>query len=247
MSTQRLFNISTVADDLTREEAITQIAYTLDYLAQTSEEIFGRIEASIKSARDKLKTHDSRISLVNLKVNSIKGHSNKATKIYSSAKYPIRDPADENNTMSISLDKWSQLYVSSEIGNMKHKLHKYTVPYSTFDELSFKEKFSEFSVPGVIDTNKNSNKALSSEENTSLGSVLSDQIESTTSLLLFNTAQHPYKQTLIKDPLGDLDLKRKYDPAAVGDNTDIYEAPQSILKGNILFLNFLYCCDCEVT
>jgi hypothetical protein len=241
MSTQRLFNISTISDDLTREEAITQIAFTLDYLAQASAEVFGRVDTSIQSARDKLHGYDARIGLVNRKVDAIKGYANKATKVFSSAKYPVPDQAASQADVvdAITLKKWSQLYVSGEVVNMRHKLHKYTTPYAPFDELAFKDKFLEFAPPpGLLDANKNSHMGREGEEvNASMGSVLADSIESVTSLLLFNTAQHPYKQTLVKDPLGDLDnMKRKLDMGAAGESTDIYEAPQSILKGKYFYL-----------
>ncbi len=234
-----MFNISTISDDLTREEAITQIAFTLDYLTQTTNEVFSRIDHSIQSARDKLKAYDSRIALVNRKIDTIKGYSSKATKIFSSAKYPVSNNAVEQQQKNvadlIALSQWQQLYVPNEVVNMKHKLHKYTTPYAPFDELAFKDKFLEFSAPGVIDPNKNSH--MDREENAAMGSVLSDRIQSATSLLLFNTAQHPYKQMLVKDPLGDLDMKRKLDlNVSGGDHTDIYEAPQSILKGKFIIL-----------
>ena len=41
-----------------------------------------------------------------------------------------------------------------------------------------------------------------------LGNVLCDRIESISSLLLFNTAQHPYKAQELRDPLEDLDFKK---------------------------------------
>ena len=79
----------------------------------------------------------------------------------------------------------------------------------------------------------NIENAISMQEG--LGSVLSERLDSITSLLLFNSAQHPYKQSKVKDSLGDLDSKKSkknmFDPT---EQSDIYEAPQSIIKGEQL-------------
>jgi WAS family protein 1 len=236
----RLFNISTISDDLTREEAICQIAHTLDYLNQTTNDVFKRIEDSIQSARTKLSSYDSRIQLVNSKINHIKkNYTNKATKIYSSAKYPVQEDEQQQaqqSSANFAFDtKWKQLFVCNQSIDMKHKLQKYTTPYAPFDDLAFKDKLVEFGVPSnTIDIDRNSH--INRENNIGLGSVLEDHIESVTSLLLFNTAQHPYKQTNVKDPLANLDIanKKARDQAASDQGQTLYEAPQSILKGEQL-------------
>lgn len=238
-----MFNVCLISHDLHREEAICQIANTLEYLDQTFEQVFGRINDSIQQAREQINSFDSRINLIDTKINTIKG-SKKAIQICSSSKYPIlNDDSDEIQIQNENNDnfydsikfteyksktesKWKNLFHSDKPFEMKHKLHKYQTPYAPLDELAFKNKLQEFSVDKVF-------KYDSITHQDGLGSVLSDHIKSVSSLLLFNTAQHPYKHSDLKDPLGDLDLKKNkkslYDQS---DRNDIYEAPLSILKGD---------------
>ena len=58
-----------------------------------------------------------------------------------------------------------------------------------FDSLIRFHKFLEYQADSVFKYNSTDVKG----KETDLGNVLSDSIESITSLLLFNTAQHPYK------------------------------------------------------
>jgi hypothetical protein len=97
-----------------------------------------RIDYFIQSARDKLRVYDSRMSVVNRKVDTIKGFWNKATKIFSSVKYPVGLQQQKDVAELIALSKWQQLYVSSEVVNMKHKLHKYKKAYTPFDQLAYR-------------------------------------------------------------------------------------------------------------
>lgn len=66
-----------------------------------------------------------------------------------------------------------------------------------------------------------------------LGNVLCDRIESISSLLLFNTAQHPYKAQELRDPLEDLDFKKtkKSSNMLEEGRDEIANAPESILQG----------------
>lgn len=94
MTNYRAFNISTIPYDLHREETICQIATSLAYLDQTCTHLFERIQASMDEARVKIKSFDSRINLIDLKINKIKG-SNKAIQICSSANYPVSQAVDQ--------------------------------------------------------------------------------------------------------------------------------------------------------
>jgi WAS family protein 1 len=248
MTNYRAFTVNTISHDLHREEAVCQIAASLAFLEQTSNEIFKRINDSIESARDKMRTFDSRINLIDLKINKIRG-SNKAIQICSSANYPVANTAEDYvpgvaqkdtddfydavkfTDYKARVDRmWKHLYHTDKSHDMKHKLNKYTTPYAPLDDVAFKEKLNEYSIENVY---KYDSSNLSDFKNPDgLGSLLSDKIESVSSLLLFNTAQHVYKQSDLKDPLGDLDLKKKKSIYDQSDRVDLYEAPQSILKGS---------------
>lgn len=70
------------------------------------------------------------------------------------------------------------------------------------------------------------------EKEDGLGNVLCDRIESITSLLLFNTAQHPYKAQELRDPLEDLDFKKTKKSNMLDESRqEIANAPESILQG----------------
>jgi hypothetical protein len=185
----------------------------------------------------------------------VKG-STKAIQICSSAKYPVSienieipsqqvDPDPDNFYDAIQFNEYKQklnantnkTLFASKGNEMKRRMHKYSSQYMPLDELSFKEKFQEFNVERVFKFNStNIEKALASTQE-GLGSVLNDHLESITSLLLFNSAQHPYKQSKMKDSLGDLDAKKSKKNLFDADATqnDIYEAPQSILRGSFKF------------
>lgn len=94
MTNHRAFSINTIPYDLHREETICQIATSLAYLDQTCTHLFQRIDDSINEARSKIKAFDSRIGLIDLKINKIKG-STKAIQICSSANYPIPNAVDQ--------------------------------------------------------------------------------------------------------------------------------------------------------
>jgi len=218
---QKLFNLPIISHDLTREETIFQIANSIEYLDQCCSQIFERIEEAISKADTKIHAFDERINLVNLKISKIKG-SKKAIQICSSAKYPVADLKNE-------LDNWKHLYHNRNVFDMKHKLHKYLTPFMPLDELSFKEKFQEFQAESVF---KYTSSVNTTDQADGLGNVLADKIESITSLLLFNTAQHPYKDQELRDPLEDLDFKKaKKSNLADEARNEIDKAPESILQG----------------
>ncbi|CAF0765018.1 unnamed protein product [Brachionus calyciflorus] len=245
---QRTFSVSLISHDLHREEAICQIANTLDYLDKTFDEVFTRITNCVQSSRDKIQKFDQRINLIDAKINRLKG-SKKPVKICSSAKYPIevdtefipKNEADNEDNFYEALafqeyknkiDKnWKNLYFADKPFSMKHKIQKYSTPYAQLDELAFKEKFKEYSAENVFKYDSTKSESV----HNGLGNVLEDRIKSVSSLLLFNTAQHPYKQNDLKDPLEDLDLKKNKKGIFDQDSkAELYEAPMSILKGEQL-------------
>jgi hypothetical protein len=242
---QKPFNVPLISHDLHREEAIHQIANSLEFLDSYCNEIFKRIGESIESANKKIESFDSRINLVDFKITKIKG-SNKAIQICSNAKYPIQNDLDElilienddedayepskiAEHRAKTITKWKHLYHSDKPVDIKHRLHKYATPYAPLDELSFKEKFQEFHAEKIF--KYNSTKITHNEDG--LGNLLSDHIESITSLLLFNTAQHTYRLKDLKDSLAGLDFKKNKKTMFEQNNNqnEIDEAPTSILKG----------------
>lgn len=221
---QKLYNLPIISQDLIWEETIFQISNSIEYLDKCFNDVFERIEGSIENASKKMRQFDERIDLVNLKISKIKG-SKKAIQICSSAKYPIVQTETEKI--------WQHLFHDKQPFDMKHKPHRYLTPYPPLDELIFKDKFLEFHADSVFKFDSIDLK----DKETDLGYVLVDNIQSVTSLLLFNTAQHPYKDQELRDPLEDLDFKKTKKSNAEVGKSEIDKAPESILQGEQLELN----------
>lgn len=125
--------------------------------------------------------------------------------------------------------KWKHLFHTEKPWEIRHKLHKYTSTHAPFEELAFKDKLQEFAIENVFKYDSTGLSAPAKNLADGLGSVLADRIESISSLLLFNTAQHAYKQSDTRDTL--LDAKKKKNIYDQDNRIDLYEAPQTILKG----------------
>ena len=240
---ERTFEVRTVSHELTREETVNQIADALAHLDQISEAIFARIGNSIGLMRHNIRSLDARVDLVDLKVNKIKG-SKKAIKIFSSAKYP------PDAQLAVG-DHWRNIFAphsaAADDDDDQHaheyrpKAHKYTMAYAPLDEAALKDKYKEIGVTMSAKAFKSPSTGLGQPEAMSalsgLGSVLSDRIESSTSLLLFNTAQHPYKPSQVGASTSSAKAAAKASKRADeanDDEDDIYDAPQSILRGEQL-------------
>lgn len=131
--------------------------------------------------------------------------------------------------------KWRHLFHTEKPWEVRHKLHKYTTTHAPLDELAFKDKLNDYAIEQVFKYDSTGlgsaakNAQLANADSAGLGSVLADHIESVSSLLLFNTAQHAYKQSDTRDTL--LDAKKKKNIYDQDTKIDLYEAPQTILKG----------------
>ena len=86
--------IQLVTPDLTHQETILQIIDALDHLDKVTDEVFANIQAKIDQNASKLANLDSRVDIADRKVKALAEMNQKATCIYSSAKYPeeLEDP-----------------------------------------------------------------------------------------------------------------------------------------------------------
>ena len=84
--------IQLVSSDLSHQETILQIVDALDHLDKITNQVFSKIQTKIDENAAKLTNLDQRVDLADLKVKKLSEMKNKATCIYSSAKYP-----EENN------------------------------------------------------------------------------------------------------------------------------------------------------
>jgi hypothetical protein len=135
----------------------------------------------------------------------------------------------------LELNHWKYLFHLDHPIEMKRKLYKFETSLPNFDDVALKDKFQEFGVDNIFkyESTKFGVKPKDGEESVveGLGSVLADKIESVSSLLLFNTAQHPYKQTDVYDPLDMYSKKTKKINLFDDETKDIKDAPPSIMKG----------------
>ncbi|MED6287228.1 WASH complex subunit 1, partial [Characodon lateralis] len=86
----QVYSVPLIQPELRREEAVLQIADALLYLEVISTDIFRRVSESVEKNRRQLQSVSDRIRLAQARVDKIKG-SKKATKVFSSAKYPAPD------------------------------------------------------------------------------------------------------------------------------------------------------------
>ncbi|XP_033824284.1 WASH complex subunit 1-like [Periophthalmus magnuspinnatus] len=104
----QVYSVPLIQPDVRREEAILQIADALVYLETISTDIFQRVSESVEKNRQQLQSVTDRIGLAQARVDKIKG-SKKATKVFSSAKYPAPDRlADYSSIFSGATDPSSQ-------------------------------------------------------------------------------------------------------------------------------------------
>ena len=85
--TDQTYNVPVVPPDLRREETVQQICDALDYLDKTTNDIFANISNRVNDNHARLKAINDRVRLAQAKIDTLKGR-NKATKVFSSAKYP---------------------------------------------------------------------------------------------------------------------------------------------------------------
>ncbi|XP_014790172.1 WASH complex subunit 1 [Octopus bimaculoides] len=209
MSNQ-IYNIPTIPPDLWQEDTIIQIADTLQYLYQVTDDIFDRISNKVNENLQRLAKVNDRVGIAQAKVEKLKG-SNKATRVFASAKFPSTEYLDEYN----SLFRDKQNLKSLKKTHSKLQGHKHT----TVDEKVLKEKLQFYNVHINLKSKQREG------EGEGLGR-LPHNIPSISTLLLFNTSENLYKKYVMLDPLGVVTKTRE----DIGEEDGLTEAPSSIAK-----------------
>ncbi|KAJ3596422.1 hypothetical protein NHX12_002829 [Muraenolepis orangiensis] len=180
----QVYSVPLIQPDLRREEAIHQIVDALHYLETISADIFNRVSESVGQNCKQLQVVTERIRLAQARVDKIKG-SKKATKVFSSAKYPAPDRLrDYTSIFSGATDPSAQPRPRYRIQNKLRPL----------DDKALQEKLLYF--PVCVSKKKRSED----ETEEGLGG-LPRNISSVSSLLLFNTTENLYKKYVLLDPL----------------------------------------------
>ncbi|KAM4733894.1 WASH complex subunit 1 [Anableps anableps] len=208
----QVYSVPLVQPELRREEAVLQIADALLYLEVISTDIFRRVSESVEKNRRQLQSVSDRIRLAQARVDKIKG-SKKATKVFSSAKYPAPDRLqDYSSIFTGAIDPSSQTRPRRKIQN---KLR-------AFDEKAWQEKLTYF--PVCVGNKKKSED----ETEEGLGS-LPRNISSVSSLLLFNTTENLYKKYVFLDPLAGA-VTKTHQTLETEKEEKPFDAPLSITK-----------------
>ena len=178
------YNVSILSPKLRHEEFILCVADTLSYLEKISDDIFGRITARATEYRDKINIINQRTELAQAKIDRLKG-SKKAIQVFSSAKYPASD----------ELEPYTSIFKGKNDLEVIPKHHHVVKSRHRFvDGRTGKERLPYHQV------NTNSKAKDDTDRGEGLGK-LPKNLESVSSLLLFNTAENPYKKYVMLDPL----------------------------------------------
>ena len=211
--------IQLVTPDLTHQETILQIVDALDHLDKVTDEVFANIQAKIDQNATKLANLDSRVDVADQKVKALSQMSQKATCIYSSAKYPDKE---EQNYVSAfkGIDQRIQYTKNTSI-----KVKKPDVNLKGLEARDINEKRRYFHLP----VKKKPTTIQLLEESPDLR-LPSDNAKSALSYLIFNTADNPYaKRKDFSNPLNNQKAnKTKKEEDEGADKTTLGEAPVSL-------------------
>uniref|UniRef100_G3PI36 WAS protein family homolog 1 n=1 Tax=Gasterosteus aculeatus aculeatus TaxID=481459 RepID=G3PI36_GASAC len=208
----QVYSVPLIQSDLRREEAVHQIADALLYLETISTDIFRRVSDSVEKNRRQLQSVTDRIRLAQARVDKIKG-SKKATKVFSSAKYPAPD----------RLRDYSSIFIeATDPSSQTRPRHRIQNKLQPFDETALQEKLMYF--PVCVSKKKKSED----ETEEGLGS-LPRNISSVSSLLLFNTTENLYKKYVFLDPLAGA-VTKTHRTLETEKEEKPFDAPLSITK-----------------
>ncbi len=169
------YKVGIIPSDLRQEEFVHRVCDSLEYLNSIAKDVFDRISNRITENQQQLQSINNRIAVAQAKVNALKG-SNKATKVFSSAKYPTTEEEPYNTIYSgpgLPLDPKKTHYRLQS----KHR---------QIDERTLKEKLQFYNVQVGAGKQRDSFGATGE----GLGR-LPKNISSVSSLLLFNTSENP--------------------------------------------------------
>ena len=121
---------------LRREESINQIVDSLEYLEKVSKDIFTRISNRVAENKKRLEAINYRADLAQARIDKIKGIK-KATRVFSSAKYPAPEKLEPYETL------YSEENELSEIKRQTYNLNSKFVPV---DERTLKDKLQFYNV-----------------------------------------------------------------------------------------------------
>lgn len=219
------YSVPIILPDLRKEESYLQIVDALEYLDAVANDVFNRISCRVAENRDQLVQINNRILTSQAKIDKLRSASTKAARVFSSPKYPA--PAATTDYRTIYQD----------VNPMLHKVRKNRIQIeSRLPEVN-REVLLAKSKPlaSIPRTNRRRGQNQfrgggNPETGEGLGS-LPRYLPSVSSLLLFNTAENPYKKYVLLDPLQGAKTKTR---DKVEEESELSDAPITITQGEEL-------------
>lgn len=180
------YDVPIITHDLRQEEFVLQIADSLEYLENVTEDIFNRITKRVTECQTRLDMVNKRTDSAQAKINALKG-SKKAIRVFSSSKYPSEEVAEVYKSI---------FDVDNQLREIQRSNLEITSKHKTADANSIKDKLQFYSV----NIKQTKDKDDAEKRGEGLGK-LPKTIDTVGSLLLFNTVENPYKKYVIMDPL----------------------------------------------
>lgn len=197
-----IYNVPVIPQNLRNDETIVQIAEALNYLSDVANDIFYRVNDRISRNNSKINVMNDRITVVSNKINNLEeSGANKATRVFSSSKYPA---VDVNK-------KYSSIFKASEVLPIK----RYSVKYESSPPVDSADNLQIYHVK-KYGTHKMKLDGL--------GKV-PKKVTSVNDLLLFNSGINIYDNYVFSDTLR-VPLNQKQVTAQ--DISEIGDAPISI-------------------
>ena len=187
------YEFSLVHNDVTNDETLLDLFYSLERLTDTIDDVFSRIERRVNDERTRLAQINLRVATCQGKVNLVRG-SNRATTVFSTAKFPAPKDLPAYPTLFAQMTE-----IKSPTYRDVQDDVQYYCPNPLRSIVGNKENTDEsMLLLGRVNTfGSDMERVEFIMEDEGLGSLPS-HVQSVGSLLLFNSSINPYKnyQTL---------------------------------------------------
>lgn len=222
----QMYTVPVILPDLRKEESYQQIVDALEYLDAVANDIFNRISCRVADSRDQLVSINNRINVAQAKIDKLRSSSSKATRVFSSPKYPAPERIQEYQTIYQEVNPALQ-----KVRKNKREIESRLMDVTPEVLKSKREPFLlDLSVRHKHRTRSLRFSSDDPEQGEGLGS-LPRHLPSISSLLLFNTSENPYKKYVLLDPLSGVIKKTRDD---IKEENELSEAPITITQGEEL-------------
>eukprot|EP00297_Palpitomonas_bilix_P012895 CAMPEP_0113870996 /NCGR_PEP_ID=MMETSP0780_2-20120614/2393_1 /TAXON_ID=652834 /ORGANISM="Palpitomonas bilix" /LENGTH=304 /DNA_ID=CAMNT_0000856329 /DNA_START=50 /DNA_END=961 /DNA_ORIENTATION=- /assembly_acc=CAM_ASM_000599 len=206
-----------VASPLLRTgESYAQVLASLSFVSDVADKVFDQIMDRVNEERTRVASVLSRVEDAHARIERIRG-STKATRVFSTPKYPAPQKLPQFEALFSKIEPCSvDLATDALVEDSPLAAGLGADSVELFTEVALNEK-----------SRRSKEKVQASQEG--LGR-LPENIGSVSDLLLFNSAENPYKKYISIDNLAGVDARAKEEEAEKG----LAAAPLSVLEGDML-------------